>query len=274
MVDTVAVDTHVVHHADVDDTLLFLEVVRHSLSRCCHALEESVLVADELGCPELGDVEHFHLAGGVYIGFAVAAGATDGEVLQRSAVATHGMSLEVVEGNHEVVVGHVASHDVVLDMCGVHHGDTYLALFVHDVHPEQGLEAVAFDNLPVVGRGGALVFLVAGAAAISRVALHDGAVDQHHEVFDELGPQVVGVAPLAGGDLHCHAALGVHSQCLVDFHQRLGVDVAGYVDGCGLLADGCCILDGSFLFLLAAHENHCGCKDSYQSLFHCVILFV
>ena len=60
MVDAVAVDAHVVHHADVDDALLLVEVVRNSLSSGSHALKESVLVADEFGCPKLGHIEFLH----------------------------------------------------------------------------------------------------------------------------------------------------------------------------------------------------------------------
>ena len=140
------------------------------------------------------------------------------------------MAFEVVEGNHEVVVGHVAAHDVVLDVGGVLHGDAHLALLVHNVDAEQGCEAVTLDDLPVVGRGVALVLLVAGAAAVGGVALHDGAVHQLHEVLDELGLQVVGVAALAGGDFHSYAALGLHAEGLVDIDQPLGRDVAGEVD--------------------------------------------
>ena len=47
---------------------------------------------------------------------AIAAGATDAEVLQRTTIAAHWVALEVVEGNHEVVVGDMATHDVVFDV--------------------------------------------------------------------------------------------------------------------------------------------------------------
>ena len=121
MVDAVAVDAHVVHHADVDDAFLTTEVVGHRLCGCCHALEEAVLVVD-VSSPEFHHVELLHAACRVDVGLAVLAGAADAEVLQRSAVAAHGVTLEVVEGNHEVVVLHVAAHDVVLDVRGVLHG--------------------------------------------------------------------------------------------------------------------------------------------------------
>ena len=56
MVNAVAVDAHVVHHADVYDALSLLEVVRYGLGRCRHALKEAVLVSDVLGCPKLGHI--------------------------------------------------------------------------------------------------------------------------------------------------------------------------------------------------------------------------
>ena len=62
MVHAVAVYRHIVHHRDIDDALLFLEVVHHSL--CCsrHRLEEAVLIADVLRRPELTHVELLHLS--------------------------------------------------------------------------------------------------------------------------------------------------------------------------------------------------------------------
>ena len=51
VVNTVAVDRHVIHHADVDDALLLLEVVDDGLCSGCHAFEESVLITDVGWCP-------------------------------------------------------------------------------------------------------------------------------------------------------------------------------------------------------------------------------
>ncbi len=61
VIDAVAIDTHVIHHADVDDALSLLEVVRHCLGCCCHAFKEAVLVADVFGGPKLGHIEFLHL---------------------------------------------------------------------------------------------------------------------------------------------------------------------------------------------------------------------
>jgi len=41
------------------------------------------------------------------------------------------MPLEVIEGNHEVVVGHVSAYDVVLDVRLILYGDAYLIVFIH-----------------------------------------------------------------------------------------------------------------------------------------------
>ena len=51
MVHAVAINRHVVHHADVDDAFLLLEIVHHGLRGGGHALEEPVLVADVFRCP-------------------------------------------------------------------------------------------------------------------------------------------------------------------------------------------------------------------------------
>ncbi len=53
-----------------------------------------------------------------------------------------------------------------------------------------------------------------------------------HEVFDEFGLQIVGVAAFAGRDFHGHAAFGFHAQSLVDVHQSFRADVASQIDFC------------------------------------------
>ena len=196
MVDAVAVDAHVVHHADVDDALSLLEVVRHCLGCCRHALKEAVLVADVFRCPKLGHVEFLHLSRGVDICLAVAAGTADTEVLQCAAVSAHRVSLEVVEGNHEVVVGDMSTHDVVFDVPLVLHRDADFVVFVHDIDREVISETVSANDFPVNSRVVALVLLIARTVAVGSVAFHDGAVNRMNEVFDEFRLQVVGVASL------------------------------------------------------------------------------
>ena len=61
------------------------------------------------------------------------------------------MTLEMVEGNHEVVVGHVSTYDVVLDVRLILYGDAYLIVFVHDIDRKILCEAVTLDHLPMVG---------------------------------------------------------------------------------------------------------------------------
>lgn len=267
MVHAVTVDAHVVHHADVNDALLAVEVVDHSLCGGGHALEEAILVADKLGRPELGDVELLHLAARVDVSLAVGAGAADAEVLQGSAVAAHGMTLEVVEGDHEVIVVDVAAHDVVFDVGAVHDGDADFALFVHDVDLEHGNESVALDDFPVVGGGGALVLLVLGGVAVGGVALHDGAVHGVDEQTDKLGLQIVGVGAFAGGDLDGHAAFGLHAQGFVDFDEGLWADVAGHVDG-GALLNGFLSLSGLVVVLFAADHHHRGGRHKHKYFLH------
>ena len=89
MIHTVTVYRHVVHHTDVDNALLLVEVVHHGLSCCCHTFEEAILITDELRCPQLAHIQLFHLASRVDVSLAVLTGAADGEVLQRTTVATH-----------------------------------------------------------------------------------------------------------------------------------------------------------------------------------------
>ena len=85
-----------------------------------------------------------------YISLAVLTGTADGEVLQRTTIAAHRMTLEVVEGNHEVVVGHVSAYDVVLDVRLILYGDANLIVFVHDIDRKILCEAVTLNHFPMV----------------------------------------------------------------------------------------------------------------------------
>ena len=71
MVDTVAVDTHIVHHADIDDTILLLKIVYHGLSGSSHALQKGVLRGDVLRCPHRVHIEFVHLTSRMDVGLSV-----------------------------------------------------------------------------------------------------------------------------------------------------------------------------------------------------------
>ena len=224
MIHAVAVYRHVVHHTDIDDTLLFLEVVHHTLCCSSHTLQKSVLIADELTRPESAHVQLLHLACRVDVGLAVLTGTADREILQCTAIAAHGVTFEVVEGNHEVVVRHVTTHNVVFDVRLVFHRDANLVIFVHDIHGEILGESVALNHLPVVLRRIAFVVLVGRSVAVCRITLHDGAVHLKHQIPDEFRFQVVRVAALTRTHLHGHSSLGRNAQGLIDSHQRLRTD--------------------------------------------------
>ena len=260
MVHTVAVNAHVVHHVDVDDTLFLVKIVCHSLCGSRHALKESLLVVDIL-CPKFQHIELFHSPCRVDVSLAVLAGTSDREVFQRSAVAAHGVTFEVAEGNHKVVIGHVTAHDVILDVLLVLYGDADLVVLVHNIYWEILGKAVPLDDLPVVLGGVAVVFLVQGAAGVGGVALHYGAVHLEDQILDKLWFQIVGVAPLAGTHLNGHTSLGWDAQCLVNPHERLRGDFSGQID-CRLF--GFLRLNG-FCFLLEANHQQGGChRNCYK----------
>ena len=116
---------------------------------------------------------------------AVLTGTTDREVLKRTAVAAHGVTFEVVQCNHEIIVGHVTSHNVELDITLILHGDADLVVFVHDVHWEVLCKTMSLDDLPVVSRRIAVILLVTRSAAIGGVALHNGTIHLEYQVLNE-----------------------------------------------------------------------------------------
>lgn len=75
------------------------------------------------------------------------------------------MSLEVGQVNHEVVVGQMLAHDVVLQVLLVLDGNAYLSELVHQVDGKDGVEAVLVNGLPVL-------LGVLSCTAIGRAALY------------------------------------------------------------------------------------------------------
>ena len=118
------------------------------------------------------------------------------------------MTLEMVETDHEVVVGKMSAYDVVVQMGMVAHGDAYLIVFVHDVDGEILGKAVAVYDLPVIGR---IVAHVVRIAAIGGVVFYNGTVNVIDEILDELRFEIVGIAALAGTYFHGHTPLGFHA---------------------------------------------------------------
>ena len=124
------------------------------------------------------------------------------------------MSLEVGQVNHEVVVGQVLPHDVVLQVLMVLNGDANLAELVHQIDSKDRVEAVLMNSLPV------LPGVLAGAA-VGRAALHDGAVQLFHQLANKRRFQIVRVTAFTSRYFHADAACSLHAQCLIDFNQRL-----------------------------------------------------
>ena len=130
------------HHVDVDDIAAWLlEVVVYSLRRGGHRLEETVLVT---AAPLRGAA-----SGGMDIDLADDGRYADALVLQHTAEAAHGVTLEEGEVDHEVVVCQMAAHDVVLDVAVVGHGQVDGVLLVHDVDRGDVVEAALRDGLTV-----------------------------------------------------------------------------------------------------------------------------
>ena len=133
------------------------------------------------------------------------------------------MPLEVGEVDHEVVVGQMLTHDVVFQVLLILDGDAYLAELIHQVNGKDAVEAMFVNRLPV--------FLwVLARTAISRATLYDGAVHLFHQIANQRGLQIVCVTAFARRNLHCHTALCLNAQCLVDFHQRLRRNLLRHVN--------------------------------------------
>ena len=161
-----------------------------SLCGGSHRLQEEVLCltsSEIVGAPcNLGIVR---LTSRMDIRLTCRGGYTDGGVLHHTAEAPHGMSLEVGEVDHEVVVGKVLAHDIVFQVFLVLNGDADVVELIHDVHGEDAVEAMVMNRLPM--------FLgILTGTAVCCAALHNRTVYLIHQIADECGFQVMGITTL------------------------------------------------------------------------------
>ena len=186
-----------------------------------HSLQEGILRGAVLPQHVLvGD-----LAAGVDVGLARAGRAADGQLLQRTAVAAHGVTLKVDKNQHTVVVFNVLAQVVDLQHLAVLDRPLHVGAFgVHDVHVKKVAPAVLFHQLDVLGG-------FVASTAVSGVALDHGAMHGVDDRLHELRVQVVLVTVLAAVDLDGDFAGQFHAQLLIHFHDRLRRELVGKVNG-------------------------------------------
>ena len=147
-------------------------------------------------------------------------GAADGELLQRPAVAAHGMALKVGQHQHGIVVEDVLAQVVLLQDFPVGDGPHHIgALGVQQVHGEVLVPAVLLYELEV---GFRIVPHAAGGVAVSGVALHDGAPYRLYHGPPKLWAEEILVALLPGVDFDGHLAGQLHAQGAVQLHHFFG----------------------------------------------------
>ena len=188
-----------------------------------HRLAEAILLG--VLVPGL-DVVVRHAAG-VDQRLALGRRAADGQLLERAAVAAHGVALEVRQHQHGIVVEDVLAQQVLLEHLAV--GDVphdVGTLGVHQVDGEVFAPAVVLDQLPV---GLGMVAHAAIGVAIGGVALHDRAVDRLDHRLPELGAQEILVSLFAGVQLDRDLAGELQPQQAVQLHHLFRADFAGKV---------------------------------------------
>ena len=151
---------------------------------------------------------------------------------QHSAEAAHRVSFEMGQVDHTVIVPDMGADDVVLYPFCILDGDFYLAFFVHYVHGGDFVVA-ALGNFSTV-RGG-----VGAAAAIGRVAFHEGPAHFFHQGRDKLRREIVGLGRFSRGNLHGDASLLFDAEGFIDLDKAFRADFFGEIDyGRGVVGFG------------------------------------
>ena len=209
----VAIDRHVFHHVHIDGVALKVFHNRHGRIR------HSTLKFVGIGTPDL-----LRLAGTMDIGFTKRRSVADGQLLQRTAVATHGMALEMGQHQGRVVIGQILAHIVFLNHLAVGNVQHQIgARCVQQIHRKILLPAVLFKQLQVLFGGITL-------SLVCRIALDDGATHMIHHRFPEIGPQEILVALLAGMDLDGHISGQLLVQQLIHLQHLFGCDSFRKID--------------------------------------------
>ena len=106
----------------------------HCLCSSCHRLEEKVLSGTSsdviLGPCKLSVVG---LACAVDISLACCRSHTDAGILKYATKATHSMAFEMGKINHEIIVGKMTTHNVILEVFFILNRYSNLIILVHDI---------------------------------------------------------------------------------------------------------------------------------------------
>ena len=175
---------------------MLAEEINGSLGRFSHVFHEQLLAGPYV--PVLGQVVLIHA---VNLCLADAAGcAADSQIFHGAAEAAHGVTLEVRQHEHGVVVDDVFAHGNFFEVLAVADGQINCALCVHDVDRAER-PAVDLQRFQMA-LGGIAVTL------IERVGFYDGAVgDLLLQRFDQLERQNVGPVLFAGVQLDSYHAV-------------------------------------------------------------------
>ena len=157
-VAAVAVYADVFHYVDIH--CLALKPVCNRPGGVCHGFQEGIL----LPIPEMVGVAHT-----VDIGFSVGGCKTDGQLLQRAAVATHGMSFEVGQNQNAVVIYDVLAYKILFDLYAIGNGKLQVRSFgIQQIYSVHVAPAVVLEkgDMPLGG---------VARAFVGSVTLYDGA---------------------------------------------------------------------------------------------------
>ena len=216
----VAVHGKVLHHADKRGVAA--EKLHYGSRRLRHRLTERVL----FGAVVPKNTLIRHLAAGVDQALALRGGAADGKLLERAAVTAHGVTFEMGQHEHGIVVFEILAHAVFPEHLAV--GDVQLHVRTFGVHQIDGkiaAPAVVLDQLAVLRRGVAL-------ALVGGVALDDRAADALDHRSPELGLQKVLIALLARMELDCYPAGKLPAQRLIERDHLFRRDLPCKIDRC------------------------------------------
>ena len=95
------------------------------------------------------------------------------------------------------------------------HWQLHLTLGIHDIDRCYGREAV-------VGSSPAMTLGIGTTASVSGITLHDSAVDQLHQLFDQGRLQKIMAARFASRQFHRHFSVSLTTKRLINLDQILG----------------------------------------------------
>lgn len=133
----------------------------------------------------------------------------------RTAVATHGVTLEVGENKHRIIICDVFADIIFLDFSAFGNFENEVGSFGVKQVNRKNIPAVFFEKLKMLSGG-------VSCTVIGGVAFRDRTADMVNNRLPEIGLQIILITPFARMNLDCNPAFKLFSEHFIKLKHLFG----------------------------------------------------